>query len=83
MARAAHADTVADRYGLPSYTASGTFRSGFAARLHPVVQWVGSPLDNASTTRPTSWPALPYCNFFKRCLLTSDFAKPWTFLSRS
>ena len=46
MAPAAHADTVAGDYGLPSHTATGIVRSGFAARLGPVVECVGSPLDN-------------------------------------
>ncbi len=37
----------------------------------------------ASTTRPASWPARPSCNFFKRCPLTSAFARPATSPSRS
>ena len=63
MAPAAHADTVAGDYGLPSHTATGIVRSGFAARLGPVVECAGSPLDNRINKEIHSWPARPYCSF--------------------
>ena len=73
MAPAAHADTVAGGYGLPSHTATGIVRSGFAARLGPVVECVGSPLDNRINKETAIVARTPLLHFLKT--LSSDVTR--------
>ena len=73
MALAAHADTVAGGYGLPSHTATGIVRSGFAARLGPVVECVGSPLDNRINKETAIVARTPLLHFLKT--LSSDVTR--------